>query len=277
MSSAEQAQGETPRAYTSSIESPVDHPPQRVVSLVPSLTEALFDLDLGERLIAITDYCIHPADRVQGLPRVGAPYNPDLGQIIDMQPDLVLMDEEDNTWKDADSLQAAGIPIWVTEPRTVFDTLNVLWSLMDIFDHPVMIPRVREIERAYDYTLGASQAQTPTRVFAPLGRSPWWTFNAETYAHDLLRVCGAENVFGGKDERYPGVTPDEIVAAQPEVVLLPGGPLYPFSDQEADMFQQLDLPPERIIVIDRTLLTFHGTRIAYALRDLPGLFLKETE
>jgi ABC-type Fe3+-hydroxamate transport system substrate-binding protein len=277
MSMGEQAQGETLRAYTSSIESPVDHPPQRVVSLVPSLTEALFDLDLGERLIAITDYCIHPADRVQGLPRVGPTYNPDLAQIIEIQPDLVLMDEEDNTPQAADMLQDSGIPIWVTGPRTVFDALNVLWSLMDIFDHPVMIPRVREIERAYDYTLGAAHAQTPTRVFAALGRSPWWTCSADTYTHDLLRVCGAENVFAGKDERYSGVTPDEIIAAQPEIVLLPGGPLYPFSDQEDDMFRQLDLPPERIIVIDRTLLTFHGTRIAYALRDLPVLFLKETE
>jgi ABC-type Fe3+-hydroxamate transport system substrate-binding protein len=276
MSMAEQAQGETPRAYTSSIESPVDHPPQRVVSLVPSLTEALFDLDLGERLVAVTDDCIHPADRVQRLPRVGRPQDPDLDRIIDWQPDLVLLDDEDNRAADAVALQEAGIPIWVTGPRTVFDALNVLWSLMDIFDHPVMIPRVREIERAYDYTLGAARAQTPTRVFAPLGRDPWWTFRAATYPHDLLRVCGAENVFAGKAERYPQVTLEEIVAAQPEIVLLPGTP-YPFSDQDAELFFTLDRPPERVFVIDGTLLTWHGTRIAYALRDLPGLFLKETE
>jgi ABC-type Fe3+-hydroxamate transport system substrate-binding protein len=276
MSMAEQAQGETPRAYTSSIESPVDHPPQRVVSLVPSLTEALFDLDLGERLIAVTDDCIRPADRVQRLPRVGRPQDPDLDRIIDWQPDLVLLNDEENRAEDAVALQEAGIPIWVTGPRTVFDALNVLWSLMDIFDHPVMIPRVREIERAYDYTLGAARAQTPTRVFAPLGRDPWWTFSAATYSHDLLRVCGAENVFAGKAERYPQATLEEIVAAQPEIVLLPNTP-YPFSDQDAELFFTLDRPPERVFVIDGTLLTWHGTRIAYALRDLPGLFLKETE
>ncbi len=273
MSPAEEAREQSPRAYTSSIESPVDHPPQRVVSLVPSLTEALFDLDLGERLVAVTDDCIHPADRVQGLPRVGPPYNPDLARIIDMQPDLVLLNDEENRPQDAGALQDAAIPIWVTGPRTVFDALNVLWNLMDIFDHPVMIPRVREIERAYDYTLGAARAQTPTRVFAPLGRDPWWTFNAGTYPHDLLRVCGAENVFAGKEERYPQVTLEEIAAAQPEIILLPGAP-YPFSEPDADLF---DLPHERIFVIDGTLLTWHGTRAAYALRDLPGLFLKETE
>ena len=276
MSTAEQTPGETPRAYSSSIESPVDHPPQRVVSLVPSLTEALFDLDLGERLIAVTDYCIHPADRVQELPRVGHPHHPDIDQIVGWQPDLVLVNDEENRPEDAAALQDAGIPVWVTGPRTVFDALNVLWHLMDIFDHPVMIPRVREIERAYDYTLGAARAQTPTRVFAALGHDPWWTCSADTYPHDLLRVCGAENVFAGKTECYPQVTLEEINAAQPEIVVLSGAP-FRFSDEDADLFDTLDRPPERVFVIDGTLLTWHGTRIAYALRDLPGLFLKEAE
>jgi iron complex transport system substrate-binding protein len=276
MSTAEQAQGDAPRAYSSSIESPVDHPPQRVVSLVPSLTEALFDLDMGERLVAVTDDCLYPADRVQRLPHVGRPQNPDIDRIIDWQPDLVLLNDEENRPEDADALRDAGIPVWVTGPRTVFDALNVLWSLMDIFDHPLMIPRVREIERAYDYTLGAARAQNPTRVFAPLGRDPWWTCSADTYPHDLLRVCGAENVFAGKADRYPQVTMEEISAAQPEIVVLPGTP-YPFSDDDTTLFNTLQQPPERVLVIDGTLLTWHGTRIAYALRDLPGLFLKEAE
>jgi ABC-type Fe3+-hydroxamate transport system substrate-binding protein len=273
------APDQEPRAYASSIDSPVDHPPQRVVSLVPSLTESLFDLDLGDRLIAITDYCIHPADKVQGLPRVGGTKNPDIARIIDWQPDLVLFNDEENRREDADALQAAHIPIWVTGPRSVLDALNVLWNLMDIFDHPVMIPRVREIERAYDYTLGASHAHPLVSVFAPIWRDPWMTFNADTYAHDVLRVCGAKNVFANRDERYPEITLDEVIVAQPEVVLLPSEP-YPFSEPDADWFRTLDIPAARsgrIILIDGTLLTWHGTRAAYALRDLPALFLKGSE
>jgi len=87
---------------------------------------------------------------------------------------------------------AAGISIWVTGPRTVFDALNILWDIMTIFDHAVMVPRVREIERAYDYTLAA--AVEPVRVFAPIWRDPWMTFNADTYAHDILRYVVAKCV-----------------------------------------------------------------------------------
>jgi ABC-type Fe3+-hydroxamate transport system substrate-binding protein len=302
---ADNAPDQTPRAYASGIESPIDYAPQRVVSLVPSLTESLFDLDLGSRLIAITDYCVHPADQVQRLPRIGGPKNPDIGRIIETKPDLVLLNDEENRREDAEALQAARIPIWVTGPRTVFEALNVLWSIMDIFDHPVMIPRVREIERAYDYALGAARAQTPVRVFAPIWRDPWMTFNANTYAHDVLRTCGAENVFAarerqfplaadlgeadplpdddpqvvGRDKRYPRITLDEVVAAQPEVVLLPSEP-YPFSETDAQTILALDIPAAehgRVYLMDGTWLTWHGTRVAYALRDLPALFLKETE
>ena len=132
---ADDAHDQEPRPYVSSIESPVDHPPQRVVSLVPSLTESLFDLDLGDRLIAITDYCTRPADKVQRLPRVGGTKTPDVARIIELQPDLVLLNDEENRREDAEALQAAHIPIWVTGPRSVFEALNVLWNLMDIFDH----------------------------------------------------------------------------------------------------------------------------------------------
>jgi ABC-type Fe3+-hydroxamate transport system substrate-binding protein len=275
--------------------SPVEYPPQRVVSLVPSLTESLFDLDLGDRVIAITDYCVHPADKVQLLPRVGGPDNPDIGRIVALQPDLVLLNDEDNRPEDADALRAAGIPIWVTGPRTVFDALNVLWNIMDLFDHPAMVPRVREIERAYDYTVAASRAIPPVRVCVPIWRDPWMTFNAETYAHDVVRVCGGQNVFAGRaasdDEpvlddgprlvghRYPRISLDEVIEAQPDVVLLPSEP-YAFSEADARLFRQLNIPAARagrILLIDGTLLTWHGTRVAYALRDLPPLLMGEQD
>lgn len=290
--------------YASRYESPVDTPPRRVVSLVPSMTETLFDLDLGSRLIAITDYCTRPPGALDHLPRVGGTKNPDCDQIIALAPDLVIVSDEENRREDAETLRAAGLALWVTGPRSLFETLNLLWSVMYIFDHPVMVPRVREIERAYDYTLSASQAIEPVRVFAPIWRDPWMTFNRDTYAHDVLRVCGGANVFAdrerrfplaadlgqadplpdddprvaGRDRRYPRVTLDEIVAAQPEVVLLPDEP-YPFGEDAADLFATLDIPAARtgrIHLIDGSLLTWPGTRAAYALRDLPPLLMPES-
>ncbi len=265
------------RSYASGIESPVERPPQRVVSLVPALTESLFDLDLGSRLVAITDDCIYPANRVQSLPRVGRASAPDLDRIIELQPDLVLLHEDMNRRADADTLRAASVPIWIVGPRSVFETLNLLWAIMNIFDHPLMIPRVREIERAYDYTAAVSRTQIPVRVFVPFARDPWVTFNADTYANDVLRVCGAENIFAAQTNRRPLITLEQVVDAQPEVVLLPA---ETFFEGEAASLHALDIPAahqEHIYLIDGTLLTWAGTRVAYALRDLPALFLKESE
>jgi ABC-type Fe3+-hydroxamate transport system substrate-binding protein len=261
--------------YTSAIESPVEYVPRRVVSLVPSLTEALFDLDLGARLIGITENCIHPADKVQLVSRVGRTLSPDIDQIISLQPDLVLLNSDENRAGDIEALQAAGVPIWITGPRTVFDALNVLWSIMDIFDHPVMVPRVREIERAYDYTGGAARAQTPVPALALLWQGhqdgTWVTFNADTFSHDLLRICGGKNVLTETTERYPEISLAAIAAAQPDVILLP-------VNVDTDSLRALDVPAahhERIHLIDSTLLTWHGTRIAFALRDLPALIMEE--
>ncbi len=284
-------------------EPPVDFVPGRVVSLVPSLTESLFDLDLGSRLVAVTEYCTRPAHRTQTLPKVGGTKNPDVARIIDLRPDLVLMNDEENRREDADALQAAGVSVWVTGPRSIADALNLLWQIMDVFDHAVMVPRVREIERAYDYTLAAARAMQPTRVFAPIWRDPWMTFNAETYAHDVLRVCGGENVFAnrkrrfplaadlgtadplpddhpdvkGRDRRYPRVALEEIVASQPEIVLLPDEP-FAFAPEDVETIARLDIPAVRsgcIYLIDGSILTWHGTRVAYALRDLPALLMGE--
>ena len=166
-----------------------------------------------------------------------------------MQPDLVIVNQEENRREDAEALQAAGIPVWVTFPRTVREAFNLLWSIMDVFDEPAMVERVRAMEWTCDW-LERIEHDPPCRVFAPIWYEPLMTFNAETYAHDLLRVCGGENVFAererqfplkadlgeaeplapddprvaGRDTRYPRVTLAEVEAAQPDVILLPSEP-----------------------------------------------------
>ena len=280
--------------YHARLETPVDSVPQRVVSLVPSITESFFDLDLGDRLIAVTSNCVRPVDGVEYLVRVGGTRNPDIARIIALQPDLILMHDEENRPEDGDALRAAGIPVWVTGPRTVFDALNLLWAIMDVFDHPVMVPRVREIERAYDYSFGASRASVPINVFVPVWRDPWVTFDASSFAYDMLRVCGGRNVLSEAQRdpavsdaaasemdvpgalsggRYLPITLADVLVAQPEVVLLPDEP-YAFSEADKTEIAALDIPAAhtgRIHRIDGSLLMWHGTRMAYALRDLPVL------
>ncbi len=289
--------------YSYEMEKPVTTPPQRVVSLVPSVTESLFDLSLGGRLVGVTDYCIYPADGVARLPKIGGTKNPNIQQIIDLRPNLVIANQEENRPQDVEALRAAGIPVWVTFPQSVRDALNVLWNIMHIFDEPVMVPRVRLIEQTLDWVEGISRAHedNPTRVFAPIWLDPLMTFNADTYIHDLLLTCGGVNVFGkrkrlyplaadlgqaepypdeqteGMDARYPRITLDEVVEAQPEVILLPSEP-FSFTAEHIPIFKALDVPAahhDRIFLVDGSLLTWHGTRLAHALNAIPALLAKE--
>ncbi|MDX1991613.1 MAG: helical backbone metal receptor [bacterium] len=295
------------RVYEQSQDIPVESPPRRVVSLVPSVTESLFHLNVGHTLIARTDYCLYPPEEVSRVPRIGGTKNPDVEQIIALHPDLVIANQEENRREDVEALQAAGIPVWVTFPHTVDDVFNLLWNIMYVFDETAMVPRVRLIEYTYDWVLGIarSKEETPCRVFVPIWYDPLMTFNADTYAHDLLRVCGGTNVFAererlypvkadlgqgepyladdprleGRDTRYPRVTMAEVEAAQPDVILLPSEP-FAFNESHVPLFAALDIPAakhKRIHLVDGSLLTWHGTRLAFALETIPTLLCSSDE
>ena len=254
---------------------PLENPPQRVVSLIPSITETLFDLNLGGRVVGITDYCVRPASGLVNIPRVGGTKNPNIKHIIALRPDLVLVNREENRRQDAEALHAAGIPVWVMYPRTVQESLNLLWTIMDVFNETSMHMRVRVIEKTYDWVYGISRARdgAPCRVFVPIWNNPLMTFNADTYSHDLLQVCGGSNVFAGHETRYPRITLDDVVAAQPDVILLPSEP-FAFDEAHVATFAALDIPAahqSNIHLVDGSLLTWHGTRLAYALDEIPPL------
>ena len=292
--------------YASRIDAPVEFPPERVVSLVPSVTESLFDLALGGRLVAVTDYCVYPEEGVARLPKIGGTKNPDVARIIGLAPDLVIANREENRREDVEALQAAGIPVWVTFPQTVREAFNLLWNIMHVFDEPSMVERIRSVEWVADWLERMSaQRENPCRVFVPIWVEPLMTVNADTYMHDLLRVCGAANVFAererryplaadlgerepyaaddpraaGRDVRYPRVTLDEVVTAQPDVILLPSEP-YAFTAEHAAVFRALDVPAARsgaIHMVDGSLLSWHGTRVARALNELPALLCPQED
>ena len=265
--------------YTYQMEAPVVEPPRRVVSLVPSVTESLFDLSLGDRLVAITDYCIYPEADVAGLPRIGGTKTPDTDQIIALAPDLVIANYEENRQRDVEALQAAGIPVWVTFPRTVSEALNLLWNIMHTFDEPAMVPRVRLIEQTMDWVAGVSKANEdhPTRVFVPIWDDPLMTFSADTYMNDLMQICGGLNVFTDLEARYPRVSLEAVLEAQPDVILLPSEP-FEFTQEHVPMFAELDVPAaqhHRIHLVNGSLLSWHGTRLAQALDTIPALLTLE--
>lgn len=282
------------------------HPPRKVVSLVPSLTESLFDLGFGSSVIGITDYCVHPAKALQSLPRLGGPKNPNLDQIRDLKPDLILLNQEENPRAVIEALQADGLPIWVTFPRTVREALDILWTLAGVYQSPTAAARIETIERAVKWNLASIEENRSTRYFCPIwqdsdgGGTQWWmTFNQNTYAADVLKVFGGENVFadrrrryplaadlgkadeqdpGEADTRYPRVVLDEIRLAAPEIILLPDEPFVFGEIHRSEICMLLGETPAvkngRVHLIDGSMITWHGTRLARAVQELPALFIR---
>jgi ABC-type Fe3+-hydroxamate transport system substrate-binding protein len=249
-------------------------PPRRIVSLVPSLTEALFALGLGDRVVGVTEWCVHPAERVAALPKVGGTKTPDLAAIHALAPELVIANREENRRRDVERLEAAGLRVWLTYPRTVAEGAALLAELAELGAPPEA--RARVVAPVLAAVAEAERAR-PARgvpVFCPIWRDPWMTVGADTYAHDLLVLCGGRNVFAAhRERRYPRVTLDEVVAAAPEVVILPDEPFAFGAVDEAEL-RRLPLPAARsgrIHRVDGTWVSWYGPRIRPAIRAMRSL------
>jgi ABC-type Fe3+-hydroxamate transport system substrate-binding protein len=275
--------------------------PQRLVSLVPSITETLFSFGWGPQVVGITEYCTEPAAGVAGKTRIGGTKNPHIPQVLALQPQLVFAVAEENRRHDVEQLAAAGIPVYVFAPRTVQDGIDLLWRVADLLNcRQEVTPLIAEVEAVYRETLAAVAARSRVRVFCPIWKDPYMTINADTYIHDTLWVCGGDNIFAPRqrrfplgvdlgqqpkrtrdheaerDRRYPRVTLQEMAALQPEVILLPDEP-YVFSAADmADFLPFADVPAvrnRRLHLIDGKMVSWYGPRIGRSLQVLRALLL----
>ena len=248
----------------------------RLVSLCPSLTELVFDLGAGDAVIGRTKFCVHPADRVDSVEKVGGTKNPKIDRIIELAPDLVLMNDEENRKEDADALQAAGIRVHSSMPRTATETAAMVRSI------GIVLGRSREaeliasdIERRADRVRREASRHPPIRYACLIWRDPIMTVSDDTFIAGLLALPGGQNVVGDSDERYPTIAAEQLHDADPLVVLLPNEP-FPFQSKHVDeLSAQTRLPRDRFKLADGELLSWHGSRtprgIDYAESILRGV------
>jgi ABC-type Fe3+-hydroxamate transport system substrate-binding protein len=251
-------------------------PPRRIVSLIPSTTETLCALGLAEALVGITVYCREPAEALRGKTRIGGEKNPDLERIRDLAPELVVANVEENVREHIDTLRRWGIPVWVTYPRTVAEAIRMIRELGMLTDVQTAATAMADEAEARLAEVGAAVAgRAPVPVFYAIWREPWMTINQDTYIHDVLRVCGAANVYGDHPQRYPTVSLDEVAAREPAVILLPDEPFRFRRVHVQDFAGYAALPAVRagrIHLVDGKPFSWHGPRISDALRTLPDLF-----
>ena len=250
--------------------------PQRIVSLVPSLTEALFLFGLDDEIVGVTKFCVEPGEAVARKPKVGGTKTLDVAKVLELSPDLVIASAEENRQEDIEALIGGGLTVYVTLPTTVREGIDLMGAMAEMTGTLERArPLIEEAQSALQVVQAASEGRTPLRVFCPIWRNPWLTVGQRTYVHDFITVCGGRNIFRDRWERYPRVDLAEVAHRDPQVILLPDEP-YRFS---AKHLPELQAYPEvsavkdgRIYLLEGKHLCWYGPRIAASLRYLYRLF-----
>ncbi|MFF2074001.1 helical backbone metal receptor [Kitasatospora sp. NPDC058162] len=235
-------------------------PPRRVVSLVPSLTEAVATTAPG-LLVGATDWCSHPADLA--VARIGGTKNPDLPGVLALRPDLVIANDEENRRPDLDALRAAGVPVWVTDIRTLDGALRSLDRLLTV---ACRLPRPAWLDEAEEAWRGVRPvaddlrpATDGPRAIVPIWRRPWMVLGRDTFAGDLLHRLGLHLVHAEHPERYPAVPLPELRAERPELVVLPDEPYRFTAEDGPEAF-----PGVPVALVSGRHLTWYGPSLAAA-------------
>ncbi|MFJ1973746.1 helical backbone metal receptor [Streptomyces sp. NPDC087903] len=229
----------------------------RVVSLVPSLTEAVA-LSTPGALVGATDWCTHPADL--DVARVGGTKNPKTDRIIALAPDLVIANEEENRAPDLAALRAAGVEVLVTEVRDVPQAFRELDRVLDACGTRARPRWLDEAEAAWSALPPPSRRTT---AVVPIWRRPWMVLGRDTFAGDLLARLGVDHLHAGHAERYPRIPVEELRAAAPDIVVLPDEPYRFTAEDGPEAFAGLPCA-----LVSGRHLTWYGPSLAEAPRLL---------
>ncbi|MER6069084.1 helical backbone metal receptor [Streptomyces sp. NPDC001817] len=229
----------------------------RVVSLVPSLTEAVA-VTLPGVLVGVTDWCTHPAGLDAA--RIGGTKNPGLDRILALAPDLVIANEEENRAPDLDALRAAGLEVLVTEVRSVPQAFAELARVLGACGAPGRPHWLQEAQAAWDALPEPVGRRT---AVVPVWRRPWMVLGRDTFAGDVLARLGVDHVYAGHPDRYPRVPLDELRAAAPDLVVLPDEPYRFAADDGPEAF-----PGLACALVSGRHLTWYGPSLSEAPRVL---------
>jgi ABC-type Fe3+-hydroxamate transport system substrate-binding protein len=235
---------------------PLPARPARVVSLVPSLTEAVA-VSAPEVLVGATDYCTHPADL--SVARVGGSKYPTVEAVTALAPDLVIANSEENRPEDVAALRAAGVPVWVTEapatvPAGIASTRRLLVEALGLGEPPWLT----EAD-----ALWAESTPVWATAVVPVWRKPWVVLGRDTFAGDILLRLGVANAYAAHEDRYPRPPLSELLAADADIVVLPDEP-YVFTEDDGPQF----FPGLRAVLVVGRYLTWYGPSLVDARREL---------
>ena len=242
----------------------------RIVCLVPSITELLFELGLGARVVGRTGFCIHPKDRVKRVPKVGGTKAIDTGRIKRLTPTHLIVNVDENPRTTVAELAAFVPNVVVTHPVQPRDNLALYRLLGGIFSREEQAEELcRRFEAAYEQTIAAAAAWARQRVLYLIWKSPWMTVARDTYISRMLATVGWDTCEIKSEARYPAFEPTPGLLQEEDVVLLSS---EPYSFRERHRLEILDLLPAhsrtRVALIDGSMTSWYGSRAIQGLTYL---------
>ncbi|HKL38056.1 MAG TPA: helical backbone metal receptor [Bacteroidales bacterium] len=242
----------------------VSESPERIISLVPSITELLVDLEMDRAMLGRTRFCIHPAEKVKNIPVVGGVMGLNRHEIDKMQPDLIFASREENAQNEIMEL-ANDYPVWVSDVHNLEEALAMIDSIGKICGKPErasqLTEKIREGFRQLDHI-----PPDIIRAAYLVWNNPLYTINANTFIHDMLKRCGIVNIFADKAVSYPVITEKELRERKPDFLFLPSEP-YTFKEKDVRNFSRI-VPKAEIKRVDGEYFTWYGSHLV----DAPSYF-----
>lgn len=228
-------------------------PPQRIVSLVPSQSELLWDLGLKDRMAGITKFCIHPKELFESIPRIGGTKTLNIDKIRALKPDLIIGNKEENERAQVEALQQE-FKVWMSDIYNLEDALRTISDIGELTDTKEKADRM-----ASEIRLSFRELPFLEKSVLYLIWKPYMAAGRGTFIGDMLEKTGLKNVIAAEDSRYPQLSTEDIRALNPELIFLSSEP-FPFKQVHAGELQQ-HLPDTQIVLVDGELFSWYGSRL----------------
>jgi ABC-type Fe3+-hydroxamate transport system substrate-binding protein len=230
--------------------------PQRIVSLVPSQTELLFDLGLDSEVVGITKYCVHPTHWLKSKAIIGGTKNFDFEIIYSLNPDLIIGNKEEN-YREGIEVLGKDYPVWISDIITLEDAFEMIGRVGILTNRSYKSELLNgEIKIEFEKLRTCS----PKAALYMIWRKPWMAAAADTFIDTMLNRIGLRNCLQDKS-RYPQLTSEDITKLNPEMILLSSEP-FPFSEKHIAELQQL-CPASQIVLVDGEMFSWYGSRLRY--------------
>lgn len=237
--------------------------PERIISLVPSQTELLFDLGLTKEVIGITKFCVHPHEWFIKKQRIGGTKTIDIGRVSALGPDFIIANKEENTKEQIEALEKIA-PVWISDVHTIADAFDMISRIGNIIGKEKNAARIiHQIKTDFEKIRSAvdTSAHKKFRTAYLIWKDPYMAAGAGTFIHAMMQLMGLDNVMANQ-ERYPTIDCSELKERGTELILLSSEP-YPFQQKHIDELQIL-FPQTKLMTVNGEMFSWYGSRMLLA-------------